>query len=320
MLCDAVRRLDPGGVARRLGDRAGRPVSRVGGRVDLAELRLNAQEARAARSSTAAAPWRMPPASRAWTPISSDGWPSSSARRAPRLRRVAAGARSAARPGPGGAPAPGTRPRPAAEPPDGQRGRAGCRRPPRRADREGRLLQPRRCTAADRGDSADTGRSLRTARHRRSLRTARHQRSLRTARQRRPLRPAPRPPSPWRRSAPSSSGSATPTTSRCWGEPGGGHAADQDRLLPARAHLPPRRVEGRGERRGAEAPGRHLRPHRRRLGGARGRRAAGLLQGGARERRGREVDISVIFRSEEVFRTVEPLVRSPAPTPRRSSA
>ena len=48
MLCDAVRRLDPGGVARRLGDRAGRPVSRVGGRVDLAELRLNAQEARAA--------------------------------------------------------------------------------------------------------------------------------------------------------------------------------------------------------------------------------------------------------------------------------
>jgi DnaJ-domain-containing protein 1 len=48
MLCDAVRRLDPGGVARRLGDRAGRPVSRVGGRVDPAELRLNAQEARAA--------------------------------------------------------------------------------------------------------------------------------------------------------------------------------------------------------------------------------------------------------------------------------
>jgi hypothetical protein len=48
MLCDAVRRLDAAGVARRLGDRAGRAASRVGGRVDLAELRLNPQEARAA--------------------------------------------------------------------------------------------------------------------------------------------------------------------------------------------------------------------------------------------------------------------------------
>ena len=46
MLCDAVRRLDTRGVLNRLGPRAGRAASRVGGRIDIAELKLTSQEVR----------------------------------------------------------------------------------------------------------------------------------------------------------------------------------------------------------------------------------------------------------------------------------
>lgn len=46
MLCDAVRRLDARGVVNRLGPRAGRAASRVGGRIDIAELKLTSQEVR----------------------------------------------------------------------------------------------------------------------------------------------------------------------------------------------------------------------------------------------------------------------------------
>ncbi|HTP50860.1 MAG TPA: J domain-containing protein [Anaeromyxobacteraceae bacterium] len=48
LLCDAVRRLDAAGVARRLGERAGQVATRLGSRVDIADLKLNPQEARAA--------------------------------------------------------------------------------------------------------------------------------------------------------------------------------------------------------------------------------------------------------------------------------
>jgi len=48
MLCEAARRLDGLSVRKLLGDRAQRTASRAGGRVDLAELRLTAHEARAA--------------------------------------------------------------------------------------------------------------------------------------------------------------------------------------------------------------------------------------------------------------------------------
>jgi tetratricopeptide (TPR) repeat protein len=48
VLCDAARKLDGLAVRKLLGDRAHRRASRAGGRVDLAELKLNAQEARAA--------------------------------------------------------------------------------------------------------------------------------------------------------------------------------------------------------------------------------------------------------------------------------
>ncbi len=48
LLCDALRRVDAAGVERRLGERAQRSASRVGGRVDIAELKLNPQEARVA--------------------------------------------------------------------------------------------------------------------------------------------------------------------------------------------------------------------------------------------------------------------------------
>jgi len=48
LLCDAVRRLDAPGVQRRLGGRTALAGSRVGGRVDIAELKLNPQEARMA--------------------------------------------------------------------------------------------------------------------------------------------------------------------------------------------------------------------------------------------------------------------------------
>jgi curved DNA-binding protein CbpA len=48
LFCDAVRRLDGPGLQRRLGARSGRPAERVGGRVDLSELRLKPQEARVA--------------------------------------------------------------------------------------------------------------------------------------------------------------------------------------------------------------------------------------------------------------------------------
>ena len=47
MLCEAARRLDGLTVRTVLGDRADRRASRVGGRVDLAELKLTALEARA---------------------------------------------------------------------------------------------------------------------------------------------------------------------------------------------------------------------------------------------------------------------------------
>ena len=48
LLCDAMRRLDAPGVLRRLGERSKLAGSRVGGRVDIADLKLNPQEARAA--------------------------------------------------------------------------------------------------------------------------------------------------------------------------------------------------------------------------------------------------------------------------------
>ena len=48
LFCDALRRVEAAGVQRRLGERAERPASRVGGRVDIAELKLNPQEARVA--------------------------------------------------------------------------------------------------------------------------------------------------------------------------------------------------------------------------------------------------------------------------------
>ena len=48
MLCDAARRLDGLAVRTLLGDRVQRPASRTGGRVDVAELKLTAHEARAA--------------------------------------------------------------------------------------------------------------------------------------------------------------------------------------------------------------------------------------------------------------------------------
>jgi len=48
MLCEAARRLDGLSVRKLLGDRAQRTASRSGGRVELAELRLTAHEARAA--------------------------------------------------------------------------------------------------------------------------------------------------------------------------------------------------------------------------------------------------------------------------------
>ena len=48
LLCDAARRLDAAGVLRRLGARSEQVGSRVGGRADIAELKLNPQEARAA--------------------------------------------------------------------------------------------------------------------------------------------------------------------------------------------------------------------------------------------------------------------------------
>lgn len=47
-LCDAARRLDGLAIRKLLGDRAHRSASRSGGRVEVSELRLNAQEARAA--------------------------------------------------------------------------------------------------------------------------------------------------------------------------------------------------------------------------------------------------------------------------------
>ncbi len=46
MLCDAVRRLDAPGVLRRLGPRAGRAATRVGGPIDIADLKLTSQEVR----------------------------------------------------------------------------------------------------------------------------------------------------------------------------------------------------------------------------------------------------------------------------------
>lgn len=46
MACAAVRALDAGGAARRLGDRANRGASRVGGRMRVEDLRLAPQEAR----------------------------------------------------------------------------------------------------------------------------------------------------------------------------------------------------------------------------------------------------------------------------------
>lgn len=46
-LCDAVRRIPPGTVTRRLGPRAGRVATRVGGRVAATELRLSSVESRA---------------------------------------------------------------------------------------------------------------------------------------------------------------------------------------------------------------------------------------------------------------------------------
>jgi hypothetical protein len=48
LLCDAARRLDAPGVLRRLGERSGQVGSRVGGRADIADLKLNPQEARVA--------------------------------------------------------------------------------------------------------------------------------------------------------------------------------------------------------------------------------------------------------------------------------
>jgi curved DNA-binding protein CbpA len=48
MLCAAVRTLDAAALMRRLGEREHRVASRIGGRVALEELRLTAQEARAA--------------------------------------------------------------------------------------------------------------------------------------------------------------------------------------------------------------------------------------------------------------------------------
>jgi tetratricopeptide (TPR) repeat protein len=48
MLCAAVRALDPAAIVERLGDREHRVASRVGGRIRLEDLRLNAHEARAA--------------------------------------------------------------------------------------------------------------------------------------------------------------------------------------------------------------------------------------------------------------------------------
>ncbi|WP_242395711.1 DUF4388 domain-containing protein, partial [Anaeromyxobacter oryzisoli] len=47
-LCAAVRALDPAAVMRRLGDRGARAISRVAGRIRVEDLRLTAQEARAA--------------------------------------------------------------------------------------------------------------------------------------------------------------------------------------------------------------------------------------------------------------------------------
>jgi curved DNA-binding protein CbpA len=46
MLCDAVRRLDAPGVQKRLGPRAGRAASRVGGRIEITDLKLNSHEVR----------------------------------------------------------------------------------------------------------------------------------------------------------------------------------------------------------------------------------------------------------------------------------
>jgi tetratricopeptide (TPR) repeat protein len=48
ILCAAVRALDSAAIVERLGDREHRVASRVGGRIRLEDLRLNAQEARAA--------------------------------------------------------------------------------------------------------------------------------------------------------------------------------------------------------------------------------------------------------------------------------
>ncbi|HZY04162.1 MAG TPA: DUF4388 domain-containing protein, partial [Anaeromyxobacteraceae bacterium] len=46
MLCDAVRRLDAPGVQKRLGGRAGRVATRVGGRIDVNDLKLTSHEVR----------------------------------------------------------------------------------------------------------------------------------------------------------------------------------------------------------------------------------------------------------------------------------
>jgi curved DNA-binding protein CbpA len=46
MLCDAVRRLGAPGVLKRLGPRAGRAATRVGGRIEIADLKLTSQEVR----------------------------------------------------------------------------------------------------------------------------------------------------------------------------------------------------------------------------------------------------------------------------------
>ncbi|HET6922856.1 MAG TPA: DnaJ domain-containing protein [Anaeromyxobacteraceae bacterium] len=46
MFCDAVRRLDAPGVAKRLGPRADRAATRVGGRIELTDLKVTSQEVR----------------------------------------------------------------------------------------------------------------------------------------------------------------------------------------------------------------------------------------------------------------------------------
>jgi hypothetical protein len=46
MFCDAVRRLDAAGVLKRLGPRAGRAATRVGGRIEITDLKVTSQEVR----------------------------------------------------------------------------------------------------------------------------------------------------------------------------------------------------------------------------------------------------------------------------------